>query len=462
MSWRRARGCVECGRVRGSRDAHRHELGSASAALLLHELRPEFWFSAHLHVKFAVSVQHPPQYDALHASRVAESTREAVLGGVRPGAGSAARAAAGRSPDTKFLALDKCLPGRDYLQILTIPVRGCGRGAPREIMCDVEWLAILRATHAATPLHAGTWAAPDVAAVPDEAREWVRAALAPFALGGGWFRWPAEFRRSAPVYGAGGDDGGGDGRDGDDGSGAADEDLPFQFGRGGGVPGGSRGGRGRGFGGRGGGGGRGRGRGRGGARTPRDEEPVPEVPQPVQAGNPQMDDLLRLLGLPHITTIATGAGREQCAGVRPAVSRVIGIVGDRPRERATGGFGGRGGWSHDSRAGAYPAPPLIPPRPWAPAHNKRDAGAAFGAVAAAALDARAGASADSAALDIDDAAPAPSADPSAIDIDGDAGGGGGGGGGQAASDGGAAGWRVEGAPRAWKDPAALDIDIDDL
>ena len=56
-------------------------LGSEPGEKLLQKLKPSYWFAAHLHTKFAALVQH--------------------TGG----------------EITKFLALDKCLPNRNFLQV---------------------------------------------------------------------------------------------------------------------------------------------------------------------------------------------------------------------------------------------------------------------------------------------------------------------------------------------------------
>ncbi|KAF2349804.1 Lariat debranching enzyme C-terminal [Trinorchestia longiramus] len=79
-------------------------LGSKSAQELLQHLQPRYWFSGHLHVKFVALVDH---------SQNSEDKQ--------PGENSSSR----EIPRfTRFIALDKCLPRREFLQVLSIK---CGQ-----------------------------------------------------------------------------------------------------------------------------------------------------------------------------------------------------------------------------------------------------------------------------------------------------------------------------------------------
>lgn len=91
-------------------EVRNNTLGNPATEFLLYKLKPKYWFSAHLHVKFPAIVKHQDE------------------------------------SETKFLALDKPLPNRDFLQVLTLERPSHSVGPP-VLEMDVEWLAALSATH---------------------------------------------------------------------------------------------------------------------------------------------------------------------------------------------------------------------------------------------------------------------------------------------------------------------------
>ncbi len=96
---------------------------------LLTLIKPTFWFSAHLHVK----------YPALYLHDTGQSSA---------GKGQSSDIKSQNSTDenqfTKFLSLNKCLPGKSCLQIIDVATETDDK--PYKLTYDLEWLTILRTT----------------------------------------------------------------------------------------------------------------------------------------------------------------------------------------------------------------------------------------------------------------------------------------------------------------------------
>jgi lariat debranching enzyme len=140
-------------------------------------LKPQWWFSAHLHVRFEATVVHPPPGGAppvkiANPDEIVmdddefEETTPAVVP-AEPEQVAPPRF----NPDeilledeeeevvvpplppvqrvTNFLALDKCLPKRDYLEVIDIPttISSPDPDSPPRFTYDIEWLGVTRAFH---------------------------------------------------------------------------------------------------------------------------------------------------------------------------------------------------------------------------------------------------------------------------------------------------------------------------
>ncbi|SPQ20480.1 dd181337-cbd2-47f4-bd96-237bfbfa9e51 [Thermothielavioides terrestris] len=209
---------------RESRDG---SLGNPAAEYVLNRLRPRFWFSAHLHCKFAaIKDFEPPKQEAESSSTAqpaapaatATNPDEIDLGldyddvydddeasaasaAEQPTADTAPVAAEDATTEdlraqlpaafakpaqvtrpipgqpvppgitnttTRFLALDKCLPGRKFLQLLEVPAHPPSSSSPLtrplRLHYDAEWLSIVRAFHPLVKIgdrSAGAGPAPD-------------------------------------------------------------------------------------------------------------------------------------------------------------------------------------------------------------------------------------------------------------------------------------------------------------
>jgi len=192
-------------------------LGSPPMLELLKAIKPGWWFSAHLHTKFEAVYNHTKSHSSTSAEKSRVENPDEILidddfddvnakpvidnpDEIKIDEEDAVDAESMKTPvttaetqttdaqsnfperkETRFLALDKCLPKRDFLEIVDIPVSNKlaipGKGSAPRLTFDPEWLAISRALHPYLSTSKIQAALPK----PDEARamiaselEWVR------------------------------------------------------------------------------------------------------------------------------------------------------------------------------------------------------------------------------------------------------------------------------------------------
>ncbi|XP_065360985.1 lariat debranching enzyme [Calliphora vicina] len=116
------------------------QLGSRPCEDLLNMLQPQYWFAAHLHCKFAAVVEHSN-------SKCCDEKTEAK-NNIFNEKNNDEDDTTPKGSFTKFLALDKCLPKRRFLQVLDINSENYtdDEGHLR-FEYDLEWLTILYLTN---------------------------------------------------------------------------------------------------------------------------------------------------------------------------------------------------------------------------------------------------------------------------------------------------------------------------
>ncbi|KAF2652896.1 DBR1-domain-containing protein [Lophiostoma macrostomum CBS 122681] len=212
-------------------------LGSVAATKVLQHLRPPHWFSAHMHCKYAAKWQHvhrnPDEVFLDSDSEDDTAVRSSQNGqngqALQPtSVGPEIERNGGEAVDgerhvlkavqekpvellpitnevTQFLALDKCLPNRHFLQLLEVaPQTATKLERPLSLEYDKEWLAITRVF--STILYLGD---PDRPVPGDRGEEVYRPLIAQELewveeniVKPGKLSIPEDFQQTAPVYDA--------------------------------------------------------------------------------------------------------------------------------------------------------------------------------------------------------------------------------------------------------------------
>lgn len=107
-----------------ARDVRSGRLGSPVNTALLHVLRPSHWFSAHLHVRYTAEYVHGAS-DKNEIELDMDSSEDEELQ---------------KSALTRFLALDKCLPKRKFLELVDVK-GGSGPG----LLYDRDFIRVNKA-----------------------------------------------------------------------------------------------------------------------------------------------------------------------------------------------------------------------------------------------------------------------------------------------------------------------------
>lgn len=189
------------------KSARTDNLGSEPAEQVLNHLRPRFWFSGHMHIKFRAKIEHNDEAKADFFQNLAVpiEVQRQLPRPIRTWKKPRNRPPGITNTTTHFLALDKPGPDGEFLELLEIDscwdvndplVAPYLPQTPDEkfaLHYDEEWLSILRTTDGTAETSTAGASLQDRA---DEGRSYVRANVTAKGL----LRIPDNFQAHAPVY----------------------------------------------------------------------------------------------------------------------------------------------------------------------------------------------------------------------------------------------------------------------
>lgn len=119
-------------------DIDNHKLGSPMYELLINKLKPVHWFSAHLHVRFQTNYIH----QSITQSR-SNDQKDSIKNDANKINDKSTIESNKNFESTHFLALDKCLFRRPYLEVINVQSDEFNTDG---LEYDLEWLSILKVT----------------------------------------------------------------------------------------------------------------------------------------------------------------------------------------------------------------------------------------------------------------------------------------------------------------------------
>lgn len=190
------------------KSAKTDNLGSEPAEQVLNHLRPRYWFSGHMHIKFRATIEHndDAKVDYFQNLPVPSELQKQLPKAIRTWKKPRNRPTGITNTTTHFLALDKPSPDGEFLELLEIescwdvndpsvaPYLPKTSGAKFSLYYDEEWLSILRATDGiaeASGTSLGGHSGP-----ADEARAYIHANVTAKGL----LQIPDNFQAHAPAH----------------------------------------------------------------------------------------------------------------------------------------------------------------------------------------------------------------------------------------------------------------------